>query len=51
MSKASSHPEPSYEYYECVPCGYTGRADLSIGMCPLCGDRIGVEGGTSATNP
>ena len=45
MSKSSSHVETSHEYYECVPCGYTARIDLSIGMCPLCGGRIGSEAG------
>jgi rubrerythrin len=32
--------EDSHRYYECHPCGYTARADLSVGLCPRCGQRI-----------
>jgi rubrerythrin len=35
-----STTDDSYRYYECHPCGYTARTDLSIGLCPRCGQRI-----------
>jgi len=40
MSKSESPATSELAYYECTPCGYTAREDLSIGLCPRCGDDL-----------
>jgi len=40
MTTGTLNTEPGESYYECSPCGYAAPAEVAIGLCPRCGERL-----------